>query len=87
MALVRADNLEHFRNALANAVSTNPDSIPRLVPSFADDVLNGTRGTQADRRAAVRIMLNLIWVNVLGRAYNGHLMKHFCLDSADGLRS
>jgi hypothetical protein len=28
-------------------------------------------------------MLNLIWVHVLGRAYNGSLMKPFFLDSAD----
>jgi hypothetical protein len=76
MALTRADYLEHFRNALARALSNNTDIIPLMVPGFADYIINGSRGIQADRREAVRIMLNLIWQNILGRPFNGHQMKH-----------
>jgi hypothetical protein len=56
VALTRADYLEHFRNALGRVLTLNPEIISLLQAGLADYVTNGTRGTLADRREAIRII-------------------------------
>ena len=69
--------LEHSQAIFKTVLRTEPDSIHPMIPALEAYVTDGTLGTVAQRREAVRLLLNFHWKQVLGHPHSGHHMKHF----------
>lgn len=75
-SLSQAQIHEHGMAIFKTVLRADPDSIYAMIPALEDYVPNGTVGTIAQRREAVRLLLNFHWKQVRGHPYNGHDMKH-----------
>lgn len=75
--------LEHSQAIFKAVLHAVPDSIYPMVPALEDYVPTGTLGTAAQRREAVRLLLNFHWKQVLGHPYGGHDMKHHYMAPQD----
>jgi hypothetical protein len=72
-AQIQAHGMAMFKAVLL----VDPDSIVAMLPILEDYPVRGTIGTIAERREAVRLLLNYHWKQCLGNPYEGHTMKHY----------
>lgn len=77
---IRLQYLEHLIRALKHVGARNPDAIIALLPGLVDYIANGSYETLANRRDLVRIVVNVIWKQMLDQQYDGHQMRHLLLD-------
>lgn len=71
-----------LRGAIRRGLDLHPEAMLLLLPGMIEYVKEGgTAGIRADRRDAVRMLLNVYWQQVLGRPYDGHAMRHAMIEA------
>lgn len=75
--LTPAQVQEHSMAMFKAILLVTPELITPMIPTLQDYPVRGTVGTMAERRDAVRLLLNYHWKQCLKQPYEGHTMKHY----------